>query len=200
MVLLATFASMRWGEITALKRCDLDLAAAVVHVRVAYPDRRAPGSKITLAPLKAPAARRTVGVLDSIIPILNDHLAVFVAPGPAALAFAGAKGSPLRCSNFNRMTGWTRAVESIGAPGLHFHDLRHTGNHFAAATVAGIKDLMTWLGRDSERAAMIYLHEARGADKAITDAIDAHLDDARKKDGDDDDGLSRARSGALMAR
>lgn len=35
-------------------------------------------------------------------------------------------------------------------------------------------------------------HEARGADKAITDAIDAHLDDARKKDGDDDDGLSGA--------
>jgi hypothetical protein len=45
---------------------------------------------------------------------------------------------------------------------------------------------------NSERAAMIYLHEARGADKAITDAIDAHLDDARKKGGDDDDGLSGA--------
>ncbi len=40
------------------------------------------------------------------------------------------------------------------------------------------------MGHDSERAAMIYLHEARGADKAITDAIDAHLDDARKKDAD----------------
>jgi hypothetical protein len=51
---------------------------------------------------------------------------------------------------------------------------------------------------------MIYLHEARGADKAITDAIDAHLDDARKKDGDDDDGLSGALvppvNGTLMAR
>jgi hypothetical protein len=40
--------------------------------------------------------------------------------------------------------------------------------------------------------AMTYLHEARGADKAITDAIDAHLDDALKKDGYDDDGLSGA--------
>jgi integrase len=192
MVLLATFASLRWGEVTALKRCDLDLTAAVVHVRAAYSDRRAPGSKITLGPLKSRAARRTVGVPASIIPILNDHLAVFVAPGPAALVFAGAKGSPLRRSNFNRTTGWTRAVESIGAPGLHSHDLRHTGNHFAAATGAGIKDLMARMGHDSERAAMIHLHEARGADKTITDAIDAHLDDARKKDGDDDDGLSGA--------
>ena len=60
------------------------------------------------------------------------------------------------------MTGWTRAVESIGAPGLHFHDLRHTGNKFAAATGAGIKDLMARMGHDSVRAAMIYLHEAPG--------------------------------------
>jgi integrase len=164
----------------------------VVHVRAAYSDHRAPGSKITLGPLKSRAARRTVGVPAWIIPILNDHLAVFVAPGPAALVFAGAKGSPLRRSNFNRMTGWTRAVESIGAPGLHFHDLRHTGNHFAAATGAGVKDLMARMGHEGERAAMIYLQEARGADKGVTDAIDAHLDDARKKEGDDDDGLSGA--------
>jgi hypothetical protein len=48
------------------------------------------------------------------------------------------------------------------------------------------------MGHDSECAAMIYLHEARGADKAITDATDAHLDDSRKEHGDDDDGLSGA--------
>ncbi len=28
LVLLATFASLRWGEVTALRRCDIDLAAA----------------------------------------------------------------------------------------------------------------------------------------------------------------------------
>ena len=31
---------------------------------------------------------------------------------------------------------------------------------------------MARMGHDSERAAMIYQHEARGADQAITDAID----------------------------
>jgi hypothetical protein len=40
--------------------------------------------------------------------------------------------------------------------------------------------------------AVIYLREAQGADKVIVDAIDAHLDDAREKDGDDDDCLSGA--------
>ena len=36
------------------------------------------------------------------------------------------------------------------------HDLRHTGNTFAASGGAGIKDLMARMGHDSERAAMIY--------------------------------------------
>jgi integrase len=69
-----------------------------------------------------------------------------------------------------------------------FHDLRHTGNSFAAASGAGIKDLMARMGHDTERAAMIYLHEARGADRAITSVIDAHVDAERKRNGDDDEG------------
>ena len=40
--------------------------------------------------------------------------------------------------------------------GLHFHDLRHTGNQFAAHSGAGLRDLMARMGHDSERAAMIY--------------------------------------------
>jgi integrase len=179
LVLLATFASLRWGEATALKRCDLDLEASLVRVRAAFSDRRTPGSKITLGPLKSRAARRTVGIPDAIIPVLRDHLAVFVGPDPDSLVFGGAKGSPLRRSNFNRMTGWAYAVEAIGARGLHFHDLRHTGNAFAAASGAGIKDLMARMGHDSERAAMIYLHEMRGADRAIASAIDAHVNAER---------------------
>jgi len=43
------------------------------------------------------------------------------------------------------------------------------------------------MGHDSERAAMIYQHEARGADQAITSAIDNHVQ-AEQANGDDDDG------------
>ena len=39
LVLLATFASLRWGEATALRRCDLDLNARTVRVRAAYIER-----------------------------------------------------------------------------------------------------------------------------------------------------------------
>lgn len=181
MVLLATFASLRWGEITALRRCDLDLPGGVVHVRLACSDRREPGSKITLGPLKSRAGRRTVGIPVAIRSQLAEHLAVFVAPGPDALVFAGTTGVPHRRSNFNKMSGWKLATAAIGVPELHFHDLRHTGNHFAASTGAGLNDLMARMGHDSERAAMIYLHETRGADLAITAAIDQHVRSARDR-------------------
>jgi integrase len=41
-------------------------------------------------------------------------------------------------------------------PGLHFHDLRHSGNTLAAASGASLRDLMQRMGHDSVRAAMIY--------------------------------------------
>ncbi len=39
---------------------------------------------------------------------------------------------------------------------------------------------------------MIYQHEARGADQAITDAIDSHVQAEQREDDDDDDGQADA--------
>ncbi len=44
---------------------------------------------------------------------------------------------------------------------------------------------MARMGHDSERAAIIYQHEARGADAAITRAIDAHVESEQGKQNDD---------------
>ena len=156
-------------------------------VRAAYVERST--GEMLLGPPKSKAGRR-VGIPDVIIPALREHLSVFVKDEPGALVFAGQKGGPLRRGNFNRMSGWPQAVRTIGMAGLHFHDLRHAGNHFAASSGAGLKDLMVRMGHDSERAALIYQHEARGADKRITDAIDTHVQAER---GKDDDGTAGVR-------
>jgi integrase len=95
-------------------------------------------------------------------------------------------GGPLRRGNFNRQAGWPGAVTAIGASGLHFHDLGHTGNAWAATSGAGLRDLMARMGHDSARAAIIYQHQARGADAVITKAIDAHADSELRRAGDDD--------------
>jgi hypothetical protein len=57
--------------------------------------------------------------------------------------------------------------------------------------------------RYGERAAIIYQHEARGADLAITSAIDAHIETAKAGPGHPGDGTPRAQpksgNGPLMA-
>ena len=146
--------------------------------------------EMLLGPPKSRAGRRVVGIPDAIIPALREHLAAFVRDEPGALVFPGAKGGPLRRGNFNKMSAWPHAVRSIGMAGLHFHDLRHTGNQFAANSGAALKDLMARMGHDSERAALIYQHEARGADQRITNAIDAHVQ--AEQANDDDDGAAGA--------
>ncbi len=78
-------------------------------------------------------------------------------------------------------------MQSIDAEGLHFHDLRHTGNAFAASSGAKLRDLMARMGHDSERAALIYQHESLDADRAITDAIDRHVP-AKRPDDEDEGG------------
>ena len=49
---------------------------------------------------------------------------------------------------------------------------------------------MARMGHDSERAAMIYQHEAQGADQAITKAIDAHIEVEQRGYRDDDPGAA----------
>jgi hypothetical protein len=64
-------------------------------------------------------------------------------------------------------------VADLGVPGLHFHDLRHTGNLLAAMTGASLRDLMTRMGHDSMRAALICTHATQGGDRRIAEGIEA---------------------------
>jgi hypothetical protein len=56
----------------------------------------------------------------------------------------------------------------------------------------GLRDLIARMGHDSERAAMIYQHEARGADQAITSAIDHLQAEQQPGQDEDDDGQADA--------
>jgi hypothetical protein len=82
--------------------------------------------EILLGPPKSRAGRRVVGIPQAIMPVLSEHLSVFAKDEPGALIFPGVMGGPLRRGNFNRMSAWPYAVRSIGAEGLHSHDLLST--------------------------------------------------------------------------
>jgi integrase len=183
LILLATFASLRWGEAIALRRHDLDLVARTVRVREQLIELD--GGEMRLCPVKSKAGRRTVGIPAVIVPALTEHLASYVEPEEDAFVFLGKLGGFLRGSNFRRAAQWGEALKEMGLAGLHFHDLRHTGNTLAAQSGASLADLKARMGHDSDRAALIYQHATKDADQRIADALSARVEAERKRLGQD---------------
>jgi integrase len=191
LILLATFASMRWGELAALRRQNLDLDARTVRIEASVSEMKT-GEMVTGRP-KTEAGVRVVALPKVIIGDLTWHVQRFSEPEPNGLVFVGEHGAQLRRSAFSKI--WAKALKEAGLPKIHVHDLRHTGNTLAAMTGASLKELMARMGHASTKAAMIYLHAAKDRDRAIADALGEIVSEGLKpKDDDDDDG----QAGALM--
>jgi integrase len=101
----------------------------------------------------------------------TGHLANFVASADDAPVFTGPDGALLRRSNFRRRV-WLPALEAAQLPAVHFHDLRHTGNHLTAISGANLRELMVRMGHSSTRAALIYLHSTYERQREIAAAVD----------------------------
>jgi integrase len=190
LILLATFASLRWAELAALTPQDIDMAACTVRVtrQIDYP----PGGGHTFGPPKSRAGRRVVSFPDLIVPDLCDHLDTLGQA--AALLFASPNGQPLRHSNFYRRV-WKPARASTGLVGTHFHDLRHTGNQFTADAGANPRELMARMGHDSARAALIYLHSSTERQRDLADKVGKNAQAALRRNA-----AKSRRSGTRVAR
>lgn len=190
LILLATFASLRWAELAALTPQDINLDARTVRVtrQINYPL----GGGHSFGPPKSRAGRRVVSFPDLIAPDLRQHLDEL---GPAAsLVFTSPDGAPMRHSNFYRRV-WLPALATVGLSGVHFHDLRHTGNQFSADAGANLRELMAHMGHDSTRAALIYLHTSAQRQRSIADQVGKNAKAALSRSSD-----KPKRSGTRMAR
>lgn len=181
MVLLATFCGLRLGELLALRRDRIDLKQCRVVV-VEQVVELADGTRSIGAP-KTEASRRVVALPPHLIDEVQAHLDRWVGPAEDSLIFTDTDGGLVRRSNF-RQRAWYTATAKLGLSGLHFHDLRHTGNTLAAATGASTKELMARMGHASSRAALIYQHATEDRDVAIANAL-SEMVEAQFRDGVD---------------
>ena len=158
MVMLSSWCGLRFGEVTELRRKDLDLTNGVLHVRRAV--IRANGQTI-VGPPKSEAGSRDVAIPPHLMPMLREHTHKSIAGGREGLLFPAADGaSHLAPSTLYRV--FYPAREAAGRPDLRWHDLRHTGAVLAAQTGATLAELMGRLGHSTPAAALRYQHAAQG--------------------------------------
>lgn len=167
MLLLSSWCALRFGEVTELRRGDIDLEAGVIRVRrgvVRTHDGRVVGTP------KSAAGVRDVAIPPHLIPVLRRHLDGLPKSSRDTLLFPAADGSShLAPSTLYRV--FYPARKAAGRPDLRWHDLRHTGAVLAAQTGATLAELMARLGHATPAAALRYQHVAAGRDGAIAAAM-----------------------------
>jgi integrase len=167
MVLLSSWCGLRFGEVTELRRKDIDLTNHVIRVRRGVV--RTEGHTVVDKP-KTDAGMRDVAIPPHLVPMLKAHRDAMPLRGADQLLFPAADGvSHLAPSTLYRH--FYTARKAAGRPDLRWHDLRHTGAVLAAQTGATLAELMGRLGHSTPAAAMTYQHIAGGRDAEIARAL-----------------------------
>lgn len=166
MILMAAWCGLRFGELTELRRKDVDVDDGVIRVRRGVV-RTSDGFQ-TGTP-KSTAGSRDVAIPPHLLPALKDHLVDHTEPGGESLLFPADGGGHLAPSTLYRR--FYKARAAAGRGDLRFHDLRHTSSVMAAEAGATLAELMARGGWSTPQAALRYQHAAQGADKRIAEAL-----------------------------
>ena len=160
-VLLAAWCQLRRGEVRGLRRCDVDAEAGVLTVNVTRTTSMS-GRTIIKEP-KTRAGRRTVAIPPHILGHLAAHIEAHVGVDPDSLLVP----APNRALS----AAWSNARSAVGRGDLRFHDLRHSGLTWSAATGASIAELMRRAGHASQTAAIRYQHATDERDRVLARAL-----------------------------
>ena len=107
-VLLMSWCALRFGEVTELRRQDVDLRRGKLRIRRAVV--LVEGERIVSTP-KSAAGVRDVTIPPHLVPIITDHLERFAQPGPSGLLFPADHGGHLSQSTLNGKPGRRRIIK-----------------------------------------------------------------------------------------
>ena len=150
MILLAAWCALRFGELSELRRGDIDLDDGLVHVRrgaqYVCTSEWGAGTWYIGEP-KSAAGKRTVSIPPHLLPVIRKHLDEYTGKGPDALLWTATTNRPGTSGAHDPhltltmwRTRWHKARAAADRDDMNFHDLRHTGATLAAASGATIKE------------------------------------------------------------
>lgn len=169
-VLLAAWSGVRYGELTELRRKDIELVKVdgvvqTIVVNVTRAVAHVTGQGFIIGRTKSEAGVRAIVLPPHVNDAILNHLREYVNPFPEALLFPAADGvSHLAQSAFYKH--WNPARTAAKRPDLPWHGLRHYGATRAALAGATLKELQARLGHSTVAAAMRYQHTA-GRDEEL---------------------------------
>lgn len=167
MVLVTAWLALRWGEVTELRRKDVDLERGVVRIDRAV--SRVAG-RWHVGPPKA-GSIRVVAIPPHLGATLTAYLDEYVARDPEALLFPSRRDRRAHLSPDAFNTEFHPARAAAGRPDLTAHGLRHTGAVIAAQSGATLIDVMKRLGHTTTAAALRYQHSAEERQRQIAEAM-----------------------------
>ena len=176
LVLVAAYGGLRLGEVTGLRRRDVDRASVMVVGQVQRQQRT--------TQTKTRTSRRRVALPASVAEELAAHLDTYTGPDPDDLVFVNQLGRPVGPSW--RGSSWAPACVKAGMGARTIkngkpsyrdiprpHNLRHTAAALAIATGAHPKTIQQRLGHSSIAVTMdTYGHLFAGVDEALADDLD----------------------------
>jgi integrase len=164
---LAMGAHLRLGELVALQRRDLDLAAGTLRV-----ERQIVADGAEPTPTKTGKAD-TIDLPSITVEIMRDYLASVPKALPATALFVRADGRAFTRSMVTQ--AWAKARRTVQVEHAHFHDLRHAGLTLSAQSGATLAELRKRARHLTNAAALVYQHAAEERGKIVAAGLDTAL-------------------------
>ena len=170
MVLTLGYCGLRWGEVTALRVHNVDIARGRIEVSHAAVEVN---GKLVVGTPKS-HQMRWLPVPKLLLEGLETQLG---GKGSDDLVFPSPRGAHLRVGNFRRRC-FDDAARSTGHAGFHPHELRHTAASLAISAGATVKSVQRMLGHAS---ATLTLDRYGHLFPDELDDVAARLDDAMRE-------------------
>jgi integrase len=173
-VVIGAYSSLRWSELVALKRDDLDVEARTLRVDEKVVEVR---GRFEWGSPKTVESERIVDLPEVVIPPIAEPLLRFpplratADPRLEGLIFYGEHRGIVRRHVFRSF--WERACGAVGIEGVRPEWLRHTGASLAYAATRDMKAVAQRLGHTSTRMMdTVYVKLYADASVNVADAID----------------------------
>ncbi len=174
-VVLGAYASLRWSELVAVKRDDIDVEERTLRVDEKVVEVR---GRFEWGRPKTRDSARTVHLPKVAVRPLAGHLLRFPPlrgtedPRWEGLVFYGKHKGPIRRHVFRPV--WDRACRAARLEGVRPEWLRHTGASLAYAASKDMKAVASRLGHTSTRMMdTVYVELYSEVSRQVADAIDA---------------------------